>query len=141
MKIQAKTEYACKAILELSLHWPDNQPLSITSIARRQKIPLKFLTQILLHLKQLGMAESIRGKNGGYILKKAPQEITLYDVLGSLAELNFQQKDSKKYHAIDIFQEIWIQIDEVIIKRLQSITFDDLARKQKFLNQMPTYTI
>ena len=71
MKISAKTDYACKAIFELVMHWPKPEPLAINVIARSQRIPIKFLTHILLQLKTMGMVESIRGQRGGYLLVKA----------------------------------------------------------------------
>jgi Rrf2 family protein len=70
MKLSAKSDYALRAILELSLHWPKNEPLSLTTIAKRQQIPLKFLSHILLHLKDIGLVHSLRGKEGGYLLAK-----------------------------------------------------------------------
>ena len=77
MRISAKIDYACRALLELSLHWPNNIPLQINTIAQNQQMPVKFLTQILLQLKQIGYVQSVRGKKGGYLLAKAPQKIRL----------------------------------------------------------------
>ena len=48
MKIIAKTDYACRALLELSLHWPKQEPLQVTAIADNQQIPIKFLIHILI---------------------------------------------------------------------------------------------
>src|SRR5262245_53536106 len=83
MKISAKTDYACRAILELALHWPNSVPLQISSIAGNRKIPVKFPTQILVTLKQTGLVESIRGQKGGYVLAKAPKDITLREVVAN----------------------------------------------------------
>lgn len=69
MKISAKIDYACRALLiELGLHWPDNRPMQVSAIAKRQKIPMNFLVHILITLKELGYVDSIRGKSGGYVL-------------------------------------------------------------------------
>ncbi len=55
--------------------------LSITEISTVQKIPKKFLEQILLELKRHGLVESRRGKDGGYLMLRAPQDVTYGQVL------------------------------------------------------------
>ena len=81
MNISAKTEYACRALLELSLQWPNVAPRQIADIAVRQKMPTKFLIHILIALKGLGFVDSSRGKSGGYYLTASPQTIKLVDVI------------------------------------------------------------
>jgi Rrf2 family transcriptional regulator, cysteine metabolism repressor len=80
MKISKKTQYALRALIELTNHYPD-APLQRRTIANRQHIPIEFLEQILLPLKRAGLLASRRGVNGGYRLIKAPQEITLGQVI------------------------------------------------------------
>ncbi len=58
-----------------------SQSLSITEISVEQKIPKKFLEQILLELKRHGLVESRRGKEGGYLMRRAPSEVTYGEVL------------------------------------------------------------
>jgi Rrf2 family transcriptional regulator, cysteine metabolism repressor len=77
MRISARVSYACYALLELSMHWPEDNPVQIHQIAKKQSIPIKYLILILLQLKQLGLIRSIRGKKGGYLLARAPNTITL----------------------------------------------------------------
>jgi len=72
MRISAKCDYACRALVELSFHWPKKIPLRIQQMSEKQEIPERFLVQILLQLKRLGFVTSSRGKNGGYNLAKAP---------------------------------------------------------------------
>ena len=94
MKISAKIDYACRALLELSLHWPSQEPLQVDQIAQRQRVPVKFLTQILIHLKQVGYVESVRGKKGGYLLRKLPKEIKLNDIMENFNDTN-NSRDEK----------------------------------------------
>ena len=75
MNISVKGEYALQAIFDLASN-PGPDPVKIAEIARRQKIPQKFLELILASLKQGGFVESRRGAEGGYILSRRPENIT-----------------------------------------------------------------
>ncbi len=78
--ISQKAKYALRALIALAKADPKD-PLLISRIAEEQKIPRKFLEQILLELKNAGLLASRRGKLGGYALLKPPAEITFGQVL------------------------------------------------------------
>ena len=80
MKITYKGDYALKAILDLSCHY-GAEHVTINDIAKRIDAPVKFMEQVLLELKRGGFVDSKRGKVGGYSLSKAPNKITIGDVL------------------------------------------------------------
>lgn len=84
MKLSAKAEYACLALLALASVGPDDPPLRIREIAEAQSIPERYLVQILLQLKGAGLVASTRGSAGGYRLTKPPDSITLSDVLEAI---------------------------------------------------------
>jgi len=81
MNLTAKTEYACLAMLELAQHFDTQQPVQVRRIAERHGIPSPFLVQILQVLKRAGLVTSTRGAAGGYRLTRAPQKVTLGEVL------------------------------------------------------------
>ena len=81
MRISAKAEYACLALMALAERHHEDRPLPIREIAEAQEIPKTFLTQILLKLKGAGLVLSTRGSSGGYRLARPPEEIALIDVL------------------------------------------------------------
>ncbi len=81
MKVSAKTEYASIAVLELSQSYHTGEPVRIRDIADRHGIPSRFLVQILLQLKGVGIVQSSRGAGGGYQLARPPDEIALADVM------------------------------------------------------------
>src|SRR3954468_15077541 len=81
MLFSAKAEYACVAMLELASRHSDPKPARLADIADKHGIPARFLVQILLDLKRAGLVASTRGAAGGYALARAPEEITLFDVL------------------------------------------------------------
>src|SRR5689334_22547105 len=80
MNISVKGEYALEALFDLASHH-SAEPVKIADIARRRKIPQKFLELILAGLKQGGFVESRRGAEGGYLLARAADAITVGDVL------------------------------------------------------------
>ena len=67
-------------MFDLSLYY-QKRLVHINEIAKREKIPLKFLEQILLGLKKAGLVQSKRGMGGGYTLNKHPGEITLAQII------------------------------------------------------------
>ncbi|MCA9409482.1 MAG: Rrf2 family transcriptional regulator [Candidatus Omnitrophica bacterium] len=132
MKISARIDYACRALFELSLHWPNTNPLGIAYIAEKQGIPIKFLTQILIALKQLGYTQSVRGKAGGYLLAKAPREIYLQKLLAELDDQGFAiEQTNNPVVSNDIIQQIWQEINAYMIKALEGITFETLINRQR----------
>jgi Rrf2 family protein len=81
LKLSAKTEYACLAMLELAGHHAAGTTVRAGDIAQRHGIPLQFLVQILRSLRSAGLIESVRGAGGGYRLSSAPHEVALSDIL------------------------------------------------------------
>ncbi len=142
MKISAKTDYACRALIELSLHWPKTAPMGITAIAASQNIPIKYLPHILIQLKSMGMVESIRGQHGGYLLVKAPKEIKLSEVVQgfSTVQLFSTSKSSKSKHK-NVLQEIWQEAQGAVFGFMDNITFEDIISRQRNFVKVPMYTI
>src|SRR5271169_6479733 len=99
MNISVKGEYALLAIFDLALQRP-GEPIKIAGIARRQKIPQKFLELILSGLKQGGFVESRRGAEGGYLLARGPETITVGQVM-RYVEGAKNTKPVRKQNAID----------------------------------------
>ncbi len=137
MKIPAKIDYACRALLELSLHWPNQRPLPVETIAGRQKIPVKFLTQILINLKQIGYVESVRGKNGGYLLRKLPREIKLNDIMENFQDTN-NPRDEKSN---PIFNPIWREVNQEFLKVMDRFNFEDICNRKRQSDNTLTFQI
>lgn len=80
--LSKKTRYALQALMILTENRKKNQgPVLISELARRGKMPQKFLEAILLELKNNGILQSKKGKGGGYDLAKPPQDIPLGQVV------------------------------------------------------------
>lgn len=78
--LSKRSQYALKALAYLTERY-DSGPVLISEIARKKKIPLKFLENILLELKAIGVLSSKKGKGGGYYLCKPPTAIRVADVI------------------------------------------------------------
>jgi Rrf2 family protein len=126
MNVSVKGDYALHAIFDLALQEP-GEPIKIADIARRQKIPQKFLELILAGLKQGGFVESRRGAEGGYLLSRAPDAITVGEVL-RYVEGAKSNKPARKQPAGDPFTDIWRRAESAISNVLDRTTFAELVR-------------
>jgi len=127
MNISVKGEYALHAIFDLSLQ-KAGEPIKIADIARRQKIPQKFLELILAGLKQGGFVESRRGAEGGYLLSKTPEAITVGQVMRYVEGSKSSSKPSRKQNAADPFGETWKSVDQAVSDVIDQTTFAELVR-------------
>jgi len=84
VKVSTRGDYASRALLSLALHADDGRPNSVRDIAERTGLPQPYLEQILLALKGAGLVRSKRGVGGGYVLARAPEEITLAEIVGAV---------------------------------------------------------
>ncbi|MGH9558244.1 MAG: RrF2 family transcriptional regulator [Bryobacteraceae bacterium] len=125
MNISVKGEYALQAIFDLAMQPPGNT-VKIADIARRQKIPQKFLELILASLKQGGFVESRRGAEGGYRLSKPAEQITVGAVL------KFMEEDKRSRRGTrDAFSELWKRVDASIASILDHTSFAEVVRRWK----------
>ena len=137
MKIGYKTDYALKALLELTLNY-DKGVFSIQELAEKGDIPDKFLEQVLLMLKKAGFVDSKRGVNGGYFLAKAPDKITIGDVIrfieGPIEPISCVGKERyeecKDFKSC-VFRDIWSQVYTATSLIIDTVTFAELARRIK----------
>jgi Rrf2 family protein len=80
MKLSTRSRYGTRILLELARS-DGPEPLQVSAIARQQDIPMKYVEQIIRILKKAGYISSVRGPKGGYLLSKAPSEISLGDIV------------------------------------------------------------
>lgn len=125
--ISNKCMYALKAVLELSKRTGQG-PVTIGDIASAQGIPARFLEAILRELKQGGVTDSIRGKDGGYLLARTPREISVGTIIelmeGPLLGPTTDQEPT------EVFSEIWKQAQDCIGKVLGQTTYDKIVERE-----------
>lgn len=139
MRVSAKAEYACRAVLELSRCFSVQEVVQINDIALRQGIPRKYLVQILLQLQRAGLVKSKRGAAGGYMLARSPGEITLGDVMrttdGTLLSIESLESGSTRRLAGNgqdtrsILKEVWQDVQDRLGTIMDGITFEEICRK------------
>ncbi len=123
MTISVKGEYALQALFDLAAQ-PPGVPVKIGEIAKRQKIPQKFLELILAGLKQGGFVESRRGAEGGYLLLRPPETLTAGEVLRYLE--GTQTRARSRRRGDSPFADMWKRVDEAISDVLDHTTFAQL---------------
>ncbi len=135
MKISAKTEYACIAMLELASQYGSGTPVRIRRIAERHDVPPRFLVQILLQLKGAGLVTSVRGAAGGYHLIKPPQEVSLgqvkEEIEGSAGGNGKGPAASPDSPAVKVLSQAWQQIRSVQHNMLNDISLAELLERAK----------
>ena len=101
--------------------------MKIADIAQRQKIPQKFLELILASLKQGGFVESRRGAEGGYLLARPADSLTVGEVV-RFVEGPQPSKGRSRRRADTPFSEMWHQVDHAVSGILDKTTFGDITR-------------
>ena len=124
MNISSKGRYALQALFDLASHSTD-EPVKIASIAKRQKIPRKFLESILSSLKQGGFVESHRGVAGGYNLARLPETITVGQVLRFVDGSPRKQKGHQRETP---FSELWRNVDKSVAGIVDGVNFASIVR-------------
>jgi Rrf2 family transcriptional regulator, cysteine metabolism repressor len=125
MNISVKGEYAMEALFDLTAHQV-GEPVKIADIAKRQRIPQKFLELILASLKQGGFVESRRGAEGGYLLARPAEAITVGEVL-RFVESSHQGKNTRR-KAESPFSDMWEKVDQAVSGIIDRTTFAELER-------------
>jgi Rrf2 family protein len=133
--LSKRSQYALKALGYLTEKYREG-PVLISEIAHKKKIPLKFLENILLELKNMGILESKKGKGGGYFLKRNPKNVRVAEVIrkvnGPIAllpcvSLYFYErcKDCDEKHCA--LHDIMIDVRDATLEILEKRTLVDLT--------------
>jgi Rrf2 family protein len=139
VKISARDEYACAAVLELALNYDSELPVRVQDIAQRQAIPMKFLFQIMQILKRVDIVRSRRGTEGGFILARHPSQITVGDVIRAMSGPLVQQPSLENESSP--FRPIWADVDRAIAGVLNGVTFEELVRRARSSQRQLMYHI
>lgn len=134
MRVSAKGEYAIRAMLDLARH--DGQSLApIQDIAARQRIPQRYLEQVLLQLKRSGLLHSKRGSAGGYRLARTPDRISVGDVLRAVEGAQHGLEPGGRPGHTDTddpardLAELWQQVADAVAAVVDRVTLEDLRRR------------
>lgn len=138
MKLSKRGEYAIKALIELASGECEPNIIRISEIAAREKIPVKFLEQILLTLKNAGILHSRLGVSGGYYLARPADEITLGQIIrtldGTIAPIRCVSKIAYE-RCVCLDEEtcglrlVMLDVRNAIADILDNTTLADVARR------------
>lgn len=131
MKISAKAEYACMALLALARQGPDSPPMRIREISESYGIPERYLVQILLRLKGAGLVASTRGAAGGYQLAQPASAISVGHVLAAIdgPDVPAGETTSSRRPAAAVLDPVWERVRAAERAVLDSTTVAQLAER------------
>ncbi len=128
MKVSAKAEYACLAILALARQRAGDPPVRIREISETHSIPERYLVQILLQLKGAGLVASTRGAAGGYRLARPSASISLGEVLSAIDGPDNPPRESLK-PANQVLASVWEDVRAAERAVLDKTTIAQLAER------------
>jgi Rrf2 family protein len=132
VRTTAKADYAVRAAVELAASSGEG-PVKAELLAEAQSIPLNFLENILAELRRAGIVESRRGAAGGYLLAKAPEDVSLADVIraveGPLANVRGMSPDVLEYEgSAERLRDVWVALRASVRAVLEQVTLADVAK-------------
>jgi Rrf2 family protein len=130
MKLSTKGRYGVKAVVELAINY-GGEPLSIKKISESESISENYLEQLFSSLRKADLIKSIRGAQGGYVLNKAPKDITIAELMNAL-EGPIEIADCVEDGSCDntdccATRLLWSKIKKSIDDVLESITLQDIV--------------
>lgn len=145
MKLSTKGRYGLKAMYDLAIHFGDG-PISLKSIAERQRISDHYLEQLIATLRKSGLVKSIRGAQGGYVLSEVPEKITVGEIIRSLegplgvSDCSLEEEPASCENAeCCVTRVIWKKIQDSISEVIDSITLQDMVDDYHKLNKKDNF--
>jgi Rrf2 family protein len=135
VKITSKTLYTLHFLCALAIKAKESpqKPVHLREIATEYEIPFKFLEQIAILMKSVGLVRGARGKTGGYQLAESPETITLSRILKATEGEIFPMADIEGGSPVvqSLMNDVFQESREVVDRRLQGVTLYELAEKAK----------
>lgn len=129
MKLSVKSDYAARAVLGLTRHFASGGAVRVEQLAAEQSLPANYLVQILIELKAQGVVRSLRGKEGGYLLARAPGQITLGDVIRAVHGTVFDTPALSDKDCPAELRRAWEQVQRAAASAADAITFQRLLEE------------
>jgi Rrf2 family protein len=145
MLVSMRGDYGIRALIELALRYHQG-PVQSSEIASRQNIPEPYLDQLLTTLRKAGFIHSTRGPQGGHVLARSPEEITLGEVilalegtLSPIACLDNQVSCGQRTRCAQ--REVWVSLKEQTAELLNNTTIATLTTRERVLEARGMYYI
>jgi Rrf2 family protein len=139
MKLSTRSRCGTRLMLDMAQHYHEG-PVQLGDIAKRQDVSVKYLEQIIIPLKKAHYIESVRGRKGGHILTKPPEEITVGEIVALLengACLVECAADASVCERADLCPTrlLWKEAYEAMIDRLGAVPLADLVERAKAMEK------
>lgn len=137
MKVSTRGRYGVRAMYDLARQFGEG-PVPLKTVAERQGISENYLEQLISPLRRAGLVRSLRGMAGGYELGRAPDKITVADIIrvleGPIAPVDCVTEDENSSLACDhtdgcVTRRIWAKVRDSISEVLEAITLADLVKE------------
>lgn len=131
MRLTTRGRYAVTALLDVVLHGPS--AVCLADISSRQNISMSYLEQLFCRLRKVGLVSSVRGPSGGYMLSRAPEAITLAEVIFAVQErvdsTSCLGKRNCNGNSPCLAHDLWEELNECVSRFFASITLADAAHR------------
>ena len=129
MRLTTKGRYAVTAMLDLALN-SQNVPVALADISSRQGISLSYLEQLFSRLRRAALVSSVRGPGGGYRLARAPEAVSVADIVNAVNETIDATKCGSNSNCqrgeICLTHHLWMGLSEQIYEFLSTISLQAL---------------
>jgi Rrf2 family protein len=132
MQVSRSLEYAVRSLVFIA---ESQKPVGLSEISQTGRMPRAYLAKIMRTLVEGGVVSSVKGRKGGYVLKKVPKEIALYDIL-SLTEGDEKLipciSDGKFCYASSFCSQkvVWIKVEKAITDAFKKVTLKDMLPRR-----------
>jgi len=134
MRLTTKGRFAVTAMIDVAMHGTKT-PVTLAGVSQRQKISLSYLEQLFGKLRRHSLVESVRGPGGGYRLARAPDSISVADVIVAVDEPIDATKCGGRENCNDdgkrcMTHELWANLNQHIFGYLRSVSLAELLAQQ-----------
>ena len=134
MRLTTKGRFAVTAMIDVAMHGGTG-PVTLAAVSGRQRISLSYLEQLFGKLRRSGLVESVRGPGGGYNLAKAPEHVSVADIILAVDEpIDATQCGGKENCHDDrrcMTHELWAGLNDHIFNFLSGVTLAQLVKQQQ----------
>jgi len=130
MKLSKKSRYGLRALIDLTIN-SRNGHVALKNIAERNDISPQYLEQVFASLRKADIVKSVKGPQGGYLLSREPEKITISEILEAL-EGNYlvEAENDQEDHGSAVIQELIIdKVNKQLGSMLADITLHDLEKR------------
>ncbi len=141
MRLSTRGHYGLKAMFDLAQHFGE-EPIPLKTVAERQNISENYLEQLIAILRKSGLVKSVRGSQGGYILAREPDKITVGDIIRAMegpiapvecvSEIEPAECDNAEFC---ITRTVWARVRDKLAEVMDSISLADMLRDAENLKE------